>query len=91
MYYKYDTSAYKTSTSSPLQLTEPELIDAKEKTDSIELIYRQYYKYSISNGIELPAQEPIIYKIVYSVVNGKWNKSEPIYGKVVLATKKLKI
>jgi hypothetical protein len=79
---------YNTSTSSILQLTQPELIDVNEKTDSIELIYRQYEKYNISNGIEqLPAQVPIIYKIVYSVVNGKWNKSEPIYGKFVPAQK----
>ncbi len=75
------------STSSILQLTAPELIDVNEKTDSIELIYRQYEKYNISNGIELSAEVPIIYKIVYSVVNGKWNKSEPIYGKVVPAQK----
>ena len=51
--------------------------------DRIEMIYIQYTCYSYSPS---PPSERRVYKIVYSCVDGKWNVSEPIYGKIVPAT-----
>ena len=34
-----------------------------------------------------PPPEERIFKIVFSVVDGKWNKSERVYGKIVEAQK----
>jgi hypothetical protein len=50
----------------------------------IEMIYTQYSTYYYSPS---PPSERRTFKIVYSCVDGKWNKSEPIYGKIIPATK----
>jgi hypothetical protein len=51
--------------------------------DRIEMIYIQYTCYSYSPS---PPCERRVYKIIYSCVDGKWNVSEPIYGKIIPAT-----
>lgn len=51
--------------------------------DRIEMIYIQYTCYSYSPS---PPSERRVYKIIYSCVDGKWNVSEPIYGKIIPAT-----
>jgi hypothetical protein len=60
----------------------PELINATEKGETIEMIYRQTSNFYRTGGLP-PYNDTRIFKIVYSCVNGKWNKSEPIYGKVI--------
>lgn len=50
----------------------PVFIRAQEVGESVEFIYKQV--------------GPIItevFKIVYSCVDGKWNKSAPIYGEII--------
>jgi len=94
MYYKQyvgisDTTlgGTTTSTTSTLeQYTAPELIDVHEKSESVELIFRQYLQYNLWGGVQ-PKQETKIFKIIYSVVDGKWHRSDPIPGKVVPAQK----
>lgn len=62
----------------------PERVDVVEYNDRIEMIYKQTSIITFCNswGYQNPPQERI-YKVVYSCVDGKWNKSEPIYGKII--------
>jgi hypothetical protein len=34
----------------------------------------------------LSSSEKRVYKIIYSIEEGKWKRSEPIYGKIIPAT-----
>lgn len=52
--------------------------------DTIEMIYTQTSKYS-RTGEMPPYHDERAVKIVYSCKDGKWNKSEPIYGNIVPA------
>lgn len=73
-----------TSTSTMSGLNEwgsPELIQTNECAESIEMIYKQHSNMSNNFGT-LP---PRTFKIVFSCKDGKWNKSEPIFGKIVPA------
>lgn len=64
----------------------PERIRVEEYSDRIEMIYKQFSTMSYINTTTLySTPEQRVYKIVYSCVDGKWNKSEPIYGKIVPA------
>ena len=54
------------------------LIDVIEKDESVELIFTE-------NSL-LSSSERRVYKIIYSVIEGKWSRSEPIYGKIIPAT-----
>lgn len=58
------------------------LIDIIYGADYIELVYFQNPTYwtSSSNIIKQ------VYKIKYSCVDGKWNQSQPIYGKYIPAS-----
>ena len=58
-------------------------IDVIEKEDCIEMIYQE------RNNTVYPPRYPTprIFKIVFSCVDGKWHKSDRIYGKVVPAQK----
>jgi hypothetical protein len=58
----------------------PTRIDVIEKTDSIEIIYKETSLF----GGEWKRVERV-FKIVFSCVDGKWNKSERIYGQIVPA------
>lgn len=62
----------------------PERIEVREVGESIEMIYKQTSSFSRTGGIP-PYHDERLYKIVYSCVDGKWNKSEPIYGKIIPA------
>ena len=61
------------------------LVSTEEVGDTIELTYIQ-----TSNIILLsyPPKEPErkVFKIIYSCIDGKWNKSEPIYGEIIQRT-----
>jgi len=60
----------------------PERVEIIEWDDSIEFIYKQtsMITYSIHPS---PPPEIRVFKIIFSCVDGKWNKSEPIFGKII--------
>ena len=74
-----------TSTSVFNQWNEPTFIKAIEFGETIEFIYRQTSMISYTVYPQRPPEERV-FKIVYSCRNGKWNKSEPIYGTIIPAT-----
>lgn len=57
----------------------PEFVSILEKSESIEIIYKQKTKISSFSDR--------LFKVIYSCVDGKWNKSERIYGKIIPASK----
>jgi len=68
------------------QWSSPEFLKAEEIGESIEMLYKQYCQWN--NGysiIQNQTQEERVFKIVFSCIDGKWNKSEPIIGKIILA------
>lgn len=71
-----------TSTAEFRQWLEPDLIETVELEDSIEFIYEEYSSFS-TTGRETPRR---VFKIIFSCVDGKWNKSERIYGSIIPAT-----
>jgi hypothetical protein len=62
----------------------PERIEVREVGKSIEMIYKQTSSFSRTGGLP-PYHDERLFKIVYSCVDGKWNKSEPIFGKIIPA------
>jgi len=54
-------------------------VSFEEFPDRIEVIYKQ--RQVIYTNITGPRER--VFKIIYSVVDGKWNKSEPIFGKII--------
>lgn len=60
----------------------PEMVSADEVGDSIEIVYKQESMLYRTGGLP-PYNDTRVYKIIYSCVDGKWNKSEPIYGKII--------
>lgn len=56
--------------------------EVKEVGESIEMIYTQTSSFSRTGGLPTYHYERAV-KIVYSCVDGKWHKSEPIYGKIL--------
>jgi hypothetical protein len=60
----------------------PERIEVREVGESIEMVYKQTSSFSRTGGLP-PYHDTRLFKIVYSCVDGKWNKSEPIYGKII--------
>jgi len=69
------------TTSTFKEWNEPIRVDVIDTGNSIEMIYVQT-KNSIWGNLFC---EKRAFKIVYSCVNGMWNKSEPIYGKIIPA------
>lgn len=67
------------------QWNEPTLIKVEEIGETIEFIYKQTSMISYT-VYPLPSPEERVFKIVFSCKNGKWNKSEPIYGTIIPAT-----
>lgn len=70
------------STGAPEVWSSPELLETHVLEESIELVYLQRRTYSISPWVATER----CFKIVYSVVDGKWNKSEPIDGQIIPAS-----
>ena len=62
----------------------PERVDVIENSDSIEFIYKETSMISYTSFPSLPPQVRV-FKIVFSCVDGKWNKSERIYGEIIPA------
>jgi hypothetical protein len=59
-------------------------VTAQEVGETIEMLYTQTSKLSRTGGLP-PYQDERAIKIVYSCVDGKWNKSDPIYGNIIPA------
>lgn len=62
----------------------PNLIKVEEIGETIEFIYKQT-SMIIYTVYPSPSPEERVFKIVFSCKNGKWNKSEPIYGTIIPA------
>lgn len=62
----------------------PERIEVNEYADSIEFIYKEVSRITLTS---FPARSPEerVFKIVFSCIDGKWNKSERIYGDIIPA------
>ena len=58
--------------------------EVNEVGETIEMIYTQTSSFSRTGGLP-PYHDERAVKIIYSCVDGKWNKSEPIYGKIIPA------
>jgi len=56
--------------------------EVNEVGESIEMIYTQTSTCSITCGMS-PYPDERAVKIVFSCIDGKWNKSEPVYGKII--------
>lgn len=59
----------------------PEFVHVIDTGESIEMIYKETSMLTTLGIYSRPEER--VFKIVYSCVDGKWNKSERIYGKVV--------
>ena len=71
-----------TGTSTFNQWNNPERVEVNEVGETIEMVYKQTSMLTL--GVYPPRPPQVtVFKIVYSCVDGKWNKSEPIYGKVI--------
>lgn len=73
-YQTFTTDTYK-------EWNKPTIVDVIDTGNSIEMVYVQT-KNSIWGGC---LKEKRVFKIVYSCVDGKWHKSEPIFGKIIPA------
>ena len=62
-----------------------QIVSVNECAESVEMIYKETSM--ITNlGIYLSSSpEERVFKIVYSCINGKWNKSDRIYGNIIPA------
>ena len=62
----------------------PQRLEVNELSDRIEMIFKETSMITLTIHPSPPPEERI-FKIVFSCVGGKWNKSERIYGKVIPA------
>lgn len=77
-----DPSLSTSSTTSINQWSEPFHLETNELEDSIEMIYEETSNMILSIYPSRPLEKRH-FKIVFSCVDGKWNKSERIYGKKI--------
>ena len=73
-----------TTVSSAISGSFTEQLEVKEVGETIEMIYKETSNVYRTGGLP-PYNDTRVFKIVYSCVDGKWNKSEPIYGNIVPA------
>jgi hypothetical protein len=76
--------AWNVTTRNTSQFTDPELIETKEVGETLELIYLE--RPNISTIWHPLYRDNRVFKIIYSCKEGKWNKSERIYGEVIPAS-----
>lgn len=62
------------------------MVRITEYSESIEFIYKQKSLTTLGVYPPRPSAERV-FKIVYSCKDGKWHRSEPIYGTIVPETK----
>ncbi len=63
----------------------PERMQVNEVGESIEMIYKQTSMINFTVYPPPPPEERV-FKIIYSCVKGKWNKSDRIYGEIISAS-----
>jgi len=63
----------------------PELIGVHEIGDAIELVYKETSSLLYAVHPSTPP-EARVFKFIFSCKDGKWNKSERIYGELITAT-----
>ena len=63
---------------------EPFLVDTIINEKSIELIYKENSNYAYFTYPPMVDQR--VFKIIFSCKNGKWHKSERIYGEIIPAS-----
>lgn len=61
-----------------------ERVEINEYQDHIEMIFKET---SMITSMIWPSQSPEVrvFKVIYSCVDGKWHKSDRIYGKIIPA------
>jgi hypothetical protein len=59
-------------------------VEAKEVGETVEMIYTQTSTFSRTGGI-YPYHDERAVKIIFSCVDGRWNKSQHIYGSIIPA------
>lgn len=64
--------------------SKPIIISIEEVDETIEFIYKQTSNICFTT-FPSTSPEPRISKVIFSCKDGKWNKSEPIYGKIIPA------
>lgn len=62
----------------------PERVSVEEVGETVEMVFKETSTL-VYTVYPSPPPEQRVFKIVYSCVDGKWNKSERIYGKIVPA------
>lgn len=60
------------------------MVSFEEFEDRIEMIYTEKFDLCYTT-YPLIYPERRVYKIIYSVIDGKWNKSDKIYGEIIPA------
>ena len=79
----FDINSTGTSSTTALNLwSTPERLEVNEIGDTIEMIYKEVSAVTYTVYPSRPPQERI-FKIIYSCKDGKWDKSERIYGKEI--------
>ena len=63
----------------------PQLIKTQEIGETIEMVYKETSMLCLAVYPPRTPEERV-FKIVYSCKDGKWNKSERIYGTIIRAT-----
>jgi len=76
------TSHGTSSTTAGFMWSAPERLEVNEIGDTIEMIYKEVSAVTYTVYPSRPPQERI-FKIIYSCKDGKWDKSERIYGKEI--------
>jgi hypothetical protein len=64
--------------------TNPQRVDVIELSDKIEFIYKETSMMQLAVYPPRPPQQRV-FKIVFTCVDGKWNKSERVYGEIISA------
>lgn len=62
----------------------PEIVHVMEIGDTIQMVYIETSMVQLSIYPPIPPERRT-FKVVYSCIDGKWNKSERIYGKIIPA------
>ena len=81
---EFNIASITTSTAGYDFWNQPQRMEVREVGETIEMIYKEISTLSLSVYPPRPAEERV-FKIVYSCIDGKWNKSERIYGKIIPA------
>ena len=73
-----------TTTSTVNYWSDPVQVSTHEYPDRIEMIYKRtsLATYTIDISPAASAEEEV-FKIIFSCKNGKWHKSDPIYGTII--------